>query len=579
MPTQECSTTDCGRPAAFATRSEPAWCLDCIDNLVRAGGLEPAEPFTKPSTWRLTTCRTCGVQAHYRLEYIIGNNAAGIATCRACHWKAWRGNRGPRPGATLDRGKITRRLDEFGYELIDPLDEVSDDGDGPLVAKCRRCGRIRAARMGDFGWRCNCSRNTRSSNPASPRPGRLLLSESDSPALQWWDHERNDEATFRTVTVRATRACQWRCPECGRRFEAKVSAMAERPTCPDCSARRHAEWKSEYAQWQTTPVAEVPELAAAWADDADPREVMVAGSWKLRRFRCPNGHQPRISPLTFMSSGCPHCRGAKTAAAKKWLADTSPEIAGQWHPTLNGKHSPQNVVWDSQRMVWWRADCCGHEWQDTVRARDKYQRLRCPACRTFLGSLAWDDPGLAAEWSPANPLTAWNVRPHTSTPFVPEWICATNPGHTWQAPLSSRSNGAECPDCREAGKSRVELAHHAAAEELFGNARSGVAMKDKAFTTRKSWTTDISVSVNEHTLVIEYDGAYWHSAPAKVLVDERKSRDLLAAGCLVVRLREDDLPTLGIDHPRYREVRAHSTVARPGPVMEDIRDWVTDLTA
>ncbi|WP_442971726.1 zinc-ribbon domain-containing protein [Rhodococcus sp. LB1] len=62
---------------------------------------------------------------------------------------------------------------------------------------------------------------------------------------------------------------------------------------------------------------------------------------------------------------------------------------------------------------------------------------------------------------------------HTSTPFVPEWICATNPGHTWQAPLSRRSNGAECPDCREAGKSRVELAHHAAAEELFGNARSG----------------------------------------------------------------------------------------------------------
>jgi len=46
-----------------------------------------------------------------------------------------------------------------------------------------------------------------------------------------------------------------------------------------------------------------------------------------------------------------------------------------------------------------------------------------------------------------------------------------------------------------------------------------------------------------------------------------------------VRLREDDLPALEIDHPRYREVRVHSSVARPGPVMEDIRDWVTDLTA
>ncbi|KXX59619.1 hypothetical protein [Rhodococcus sp. LB1] len=66
---------------------------------------------------------------------------------------------------------------------------------------------------------------------------------------------------------------------------------------------------------------------------------------------------------------------------------------------------------------------------------------------------------------------------------------------------------------------------------------------------------------------------------AKVLVDERKSRGLLAAGFLVVRLREHDLPALGIDHPRYREVRVHSTVARRHTVMEEIHDWVTDLIA
>ncbi|MDH6287102.1 hypothetical protein M2275_002005 [Rhodococcus opacus] len=38
------------------------------------------------------------------------------------------------------------------------------------------------------------------------------------------------------------------------------------------------------------------------------------------------------------------------------------------------------------------------------------------------------------------------------------------------------------------------------------------------------------------------------TAEAKVLVDQRKSRDLLAAGCVVVRLREDDLPSLS-DRP------------------------------
>jgi hypothetical protein len=282
--------------------------------------------------------------------------------------------------------------------------------------------------------------------------------------------------------------------------------------------------------------------------------------------------------LTFLKSGCPSCRGAETRRTQKnWLADTLPEIASQWHPTRNGKLTPQTVVWDSQRTVWWRADCCGHEWQETPRSRDKYDRLRCPQCRTILGSLAWQDPGLDAEWSPASPLTAWDVRPHASTPFVPEWFCATNPAHRWQAPLSGRSNGSECPECKVAGKSKVELAHHAAAKEVFAGVRSGTVLRAKVFTTRRSWTADISADVDGRTLVIEYDGAYWHAAPAKILIDERKTADLLAAGYLVVRLREDDLPALPVGHPHYKEVRVYSSAPRPEAVMAEIRTWLAGL--
>ncbi|WP_433635441.1 hypothetical protein [Nocardia sp. CA-120079] len=77
--------------------------------------------------------------------------------------------------------------------------------------------------------------------------------------------------------------------------------------------------------------------------------------------------------------------------------------------------------------------------------------------------------------------------------------------------------------------------------------------------------------------MIEYDGAYWHRAPAKMLVDERKSLDLLAAGYLVVRLREDDLSALGIVHPRYTEIRVYSTAPRPQAVIAEIRDWASSL--
>src|SRR3954469_21681917 len=92
MKTQECSTEWCGKPAAFTTHTKPAWCVDCIETILGEGGLKPAEPFMAPTAWWLTTCLTCGVQAHYRLVYIVDNNAKGVKTCQACHGKS--GSRG-----------------------------------------------------------------------------------------------------------------------------------------------------------------------------------------------------------------------------------------------------------------------------------------------------------------------------------------------------------------------------------------------------------------------------------------------------------------------------------------------------
>lgn len=166
--------------------------------------------------------------------------------------------------------RIVNHLDEHGFDFIANSVDVND-GNDPVVAQCRACKRIMAARMGDFGFRCTCSRsrNMRSSSPSSPRVGRALLTESGSSALGWWDAERNDEAILATVTVRARRTCHWLCPECGLRFEAKTNYMAAQPSCPDCAARRSEQRQEQYDRWKVTSVAEVPELLAAWADDED----------------------------------------------------------------------------------------------------------------------------------------------------------------------------------------------------------------------------------------------------------------------------------------------------------------------
>lgn len=99
---------------------------------------------------------------------------------------------------------------------------------------------------------------------------------------------------------------------CAHRFTCSIREMVKRPQSPRCENERRAASQKEYDALTKTAVADHPMLAVAWDDLADPRSVPIAGGWELRRFKCPNGYHPRISPHTFPHSGCPHCRSAET---------------------------------------------------------------------------------------------------------------------------------------------------------------------------------------------------------------------------------------------------------------------------
>lgn len=75
---------------------------------------------------------------------------------------------------------------------------------------------------------------------------------------------------------------------------------------------------------------------------------------------------------------------------------------------------------------------------------------------------------------------------------------------------------------------------------------------------RKQWRVDITAALPDgRKVAIEYDGSYWHAG--KVDKDTEKSLDLLQAGFLVARLREDPLPSLPISDERYAEFVVYAT--------------------
>lgn len=158
VPTdQKCCVEGCTNTAAFKTRSKPTWCDEHVIELQRLGGLKPLEPFTHPDDWQLTECLTCTVQAHYRFTYTLDKNRYGEPTCRACYWRALAGE----PVGDLAYGyavsyeEAKARAEEYGFDYLGPLSVPSLPG-SPHHARCRRCGRISAQRLGDMSFGCTC---------------------------------------------------------------------------------------------------------------------------------------------------------------------------------------------------------------------------------------------------------------------------------------------------------------------------------------------------------------------------------------------------------------------------------------
>ena len=176
-------------------------------------------------------------------------------------------------------------------------------------------------------------------------------------------------------------------------------------------------------------------------------------------------------------SRCPECIK---------LAFHAPCIAAQWHPTKNGRLTPNDVTHGSNKTVWWKCDspnCSiagGYEWEGKISDRTGSKSSGCQACS---GKLLTDDnrlsmthPKIAAQWHPAKngDMTPDDVS-HGSRKHGKVWWKCNNPecpevgGHEWDEYISARTNmNSGCPAC--AGKvptdrNRLTIHHSSVAAE------------------------------------------------------------------------------------------------------------------
>lgn len=120
------------------------------------------------------------------------------------------------------------------------------------------------------------------------------------------------------------------------------------------------------------------ELARAWDpnNSSSPFETVEKSVIPVD-WVCERGHQYSTTPLARVNgAGCPVCSRKKFVPGINDLASLYPEIAEEWHPTLNGIEA--TFALSTVGEYWWQCEL-GHEWKEAVGART-LRRRGCPTC-------------------------------------------------------------------------------------------------------------------------------------------------------------------------------------------------------
>ena len=187
-----------------------------------------------------------------------------------------------------------------------------------------------------------------------------------------WDYERNGKLTPRDVTCCSGKVVYWFC-ESGHSWPARISDRYSGSGCPYCSGRKVC---------KDNCLAELrPDLLMEWDTVKNggltPYDVTVSSSKKVW-WLCSNGHGWRAFVYNRLAGkGCPYCSN-NLVCGSNCIVNTHKVLVREWHPTKNGKLTPNDVTHGSEKKVWWLCSKCGNEWKSFVYHRTKGHG--CPQC-------------------------------------------------------------------------------------------------------------------------------------------------------------------------------------------------------
>jgi hypothetical protein len=182
---------------------------------------------------------------------------------------------------------------------------------------------------------------------------------------------KNSDNFASTVSPNSKELAWWVCPK-AHTFQVSV-ARRQKAGCGICAGQKVLTGYNDLE-------SQNPDAAAHFLQGRNgiaPSEVHV-NSRVHYWWECQLGHPFRAHPDSMRKgNGCPFCGNKRVLTGFNDLAAVAPELAAEWHPTLNGETMPFDVLNGSHAKYWWLCSS-GHSFVQSGKKRRAGQG--CPGC-------------------------------------------------------------------------------------------------------------------------------------------------------------------------------------------------------
>lgn len=342
---------------------------------------------------------------------------------------------------------------------------------------------------------------------------KVLVGDNDLAAthpllVSEWSDENLLKVT--EVTAGSNKKVHWVCNEDNtHKWTTSVTARTRLNSgCPYCAGQKALSGVNDLS---TTH----PELAKEWHHDNTLKlSEISAHSNKKAKWQCSEheSHQwDAIIGARAKGSGCPYCSGRKAFEGVNDLATTHPHLVKEWG---ENDRAITSVSAGSEYKAQWKCEK-GHTWACSVYSRTKLLR-KCDVCNNRKLLIGYNDVAtthshLVKEWSKNNTLSPSEVI--TGSSLRVEWVCQSNPDHTWKTMVGNRTKqvlSTGCPHCyAQTFVSKGET-------EVYDYIRKLIAESGQNTTVRQSArgvipSKELDIYLPELNFAVEYNGLYWHS--------------------------------------------------------------------